>query len=128
MIMNEREKIIRDYIEGYNQFDVDKMVAHFDANITFENIQNGEVNMSLNGLTAFLRQAEQAKSYFEKRNQNIISIRHAGDETEIDIEYIAVLAKDFPNGLKRGQRLQVVGKSVFRFSADNKVIKLTDIS
>ena len=126
--MNEREKIIRDYIEGYNQFDVDKMVAHFDANITFENIQNGEVNMSLNGLTAFLRQAEQAKSYFEKRNQNIISIRHAGDETEIDIEYIAVLAKDFPNGLKRGQRLQVVGKSVFRFSADNKVIKLTDIS
>ena len=128
MIMNEREKIIRDYIEGYNQFDVDKMVANFDANITFENIQNGEVNMSLNGLTAFLRQAEQAKSYFEKRNQNIISIRHAGDETEIDIEYIAVLAKDFPNGLKRGQRLQVVGKSVFRFSADNKVIKLTDIS
>ena len=126
--MNEREKIIRDYIEGYNQFDVDKMVANFDANITFENIQNGEVNMSLNGLTAFLRQAEQAKSYFEKRNQNIISIRHAGDETEIDIEYIAVLAKDFPNGLKRGQRLQVVGKSVFRFSADNKVIKLTDIS
>ena len=128
MTMNEREKIIRDYIEGYNQFDVDKMVANFDANITFENIQNGEVNMSLNGLTAFLRQAEQAKSYFEKRNQNIISIRHAGDETEIDIEYIAVLAKDFPNGLKRGQRLQVVGKSVFRFSADNKVIKLTDIS
>ena len=128
MIMNEREKIIRDYIEGYNQFDVDKMVANFDANITFENIQNGEVNMSLNGLTPFLRQAEQAKSYFEKRNQNIISIRHAGDETEIDIEYIAVLAKDFPNGLKRGQRLQVVGKSVFRFSADNKVIKLTDIS
>ncbi len=125
--MNKREKIIQNYIDSYNQFDIDKMVADLDDNIVFENVQNGETNMFLTGLNAFKNQAEQAKTYFSKRLQTIKSITHSEHETEIEIIYHAVLAMDFPNGLKKGKEINLEGKSVFRFE-NNKIIKLTDIS
>ena len=126
--MNEqREIIIRNYIEGYNEFDIEKMTRDFKNEIVFENIQNEEVNMTLNGIANFIQQAEQAKSYFETREQKIITFQHELNETEIEIEYLAVLAMDFPNGLKKGQKLELKGKSIFKFQ-DNKIIHLTDKS
>ena len=125
--MTDREKIIKNYIDGYNQFDIDKMVADFDDNIVFENIQNGETNMSLNGLTEFRNQAEQAKTYFTERTQSIKSLNHFDNHTEIEIRYRAILAMDFPNGLKKGQELSLLGKSIFEFQK-KKIIRLTDIS
>lgn len=44
--MVARERIIRNYIQGYNQFDIDKMFADFDDKIVFENTQNGTTNMT----------------------------------------------------------------------------------
>ncbi|MBK8611846.1 MAG: nuclear transport factor 2 family protein [Chitinophagaceae bacterium] len=125
--MYEREKIITNYVEGYNQFDIEKMVTDLDENMMFKNIQNGETNMTLTGLTEFRLQAEHAKSYFTTRKQTIKTFNHLGNETEIEIDYYAVLGIDFPNGLKRGQELNLKGKSVFKFSG-HKIIELTDIS
>lgn len=126
--MNEEQvKLIQNYIDGYNEFDIEKMTCNFDDNVIFKNIQNGEVNMTLNGLNAFKQQAEQAKFYFENRQQQITSIKHDNDKTEIEIDYSATLASDFPNGLKKGERLELKGKSVFVFK-DSKIIQLTDIS
>ena len=125
--MNDREKIVKNYIDGYNQFNCDKMLMDFDENVVFVNIQEGEVGMSLTGLKALRQQAEQAKNYFTARTQTIKSFKHLGDETEIEIDYYAILAMDFPNGLKKGDELKLKGKSIFRF-LNNKIIKLTDIS
>ena len=125
--MKNRETIIKNYIEGYNQFNIDKMVNAFDDNIIFENIQNDKTNMSLNGIVEFRLQAEQAIAYFSKREQKIKSFNHTEKTTEIEIDYEAVLGMDFPNGLKKGQQLNLIGKSVFEFEG-NKIIKLTDIS
>ena len=124
--MVDREKIIKNYIESYNQFDIDKMFADFDDKIVFENIQNGETNISLSGLTA-KEQAEQAKTYFTERTQSIKSFNHFDNRCEIEISYRAILAMDFPNGLKKGQELNLFGKSIFEFESD-KIIRLTDIS
>lgn len=125
--MTHKEKIINNYIEGYNQFDTDKMVLDFDDNIVFENISNGEVNMTLSGINAFKDQAKQAKAYFTARTQTIASFEHKSDEVEVEIDYYAILAMDFPNGLKKGDELKLKGKSIFKF-LDDKIIKLTDIS
>ena len=125
--MNDREKIVKNYIDGYNQFDCDKMFIDFDENVVFENIQEGELTMSLIGLMALRQQAEQAKNYFTARAQTIKSFKHLGDETEIEIDYHAILGMDFPNGLKKGDELKLKGKSIFKF-LNSKVIKLTDIS
>jgi hypothetical protein len=125
-MMTDREKIIRNYINGYNEFDIDKMVKDLDEAVIFENISNGVINMSLNGLEKFRAQAEEAKNYFSSRVQTIKSYTHHNDDTEIEVDYHAVLAMDLPNGLKKGDALQLHGKSIFRF-LDGKIIKLTDI-
>lgn len=125
--MRNRESAVKNYIEGYNQFDIDKMVADFDQNIVFKNIQNGETNMVLTGLSEFRQQAEQAKAYFAKRTQTIKSFFHYERTTEVEIDYNAVLEMDFPNGLKRGQELNLTGRSIFEFNGD-KIIQLADIS
>ena len=125
--MKEREQIIINYLDGYNKFDIGKMVKDFDENIVFENISNGNTNMLLKGLTAFKEQGEQTKNYFSERMQTILSYEHLNDQTVIEINYYAILANDFPNGLKKGNELKANGKSIFKFSG-NKIIKLTDIS
>ena len=125
--MENREKTIKNYVEGYNQFDIEKMTTDLDETIVFENIQNGETNMSLNGLTAFKQQAEQAKAYFSERTQTIKTFNHSESSTEIEIDYKAVLNMDFPNGLKKGQTIHLEGKSIFTFS-NEKIIKIVDIS
>lgn len=125
--MIDREKIIENYIAGYNQFDIDRMMADFDDKIVFENIQNGEVNMTLSGLNEFRNQAEEAKKYFSEREQTITLFSHSENQSEIAIDYRAVLAMDFPNGMQKGQELNLKGKSVFEF-LDDKIVRLADIS
>jgi hypothetical protein len=125
--MINREAIIQNYITGYNQFDIERMVVDFDENIVFENISNDESNMLLTGLQAFREQAEQAKQYFSERTQTVKSFKHHNDKTEIELDYKATLAMDLPNGLKKGEELHLQGKSLFAFSG-NKIVGLTDIS
>jgi len=125
--MIERERIIKNYVEGYNQFDIEKMTTDFINDIVFENIQNGEVNMTLTGIGEFREQAEKAKAYFSIRLQTITAFHHFESKTEIEIDYYAVLAMDFPNGMKTGDELNLKGKSIFEFS-DDKILKLSDIS
>ena len=119
--------MIRDYVDGYNSFDVEKMIANLDSNVKFENISNGLTNISLDGLDSFKAQADQVKKLFSLRKQTIKSFSHKDDETEIEIDYYAVLATDIPSGQKKGDELNLEGKSIFQFSGD-KIIALTDIS
>jgi hypothetical protein len=47
--------------------------------------------------------------------------------SEIEIEYYAVLAMDFSNGMKKGNEIRLNGKSIFVFK-NNKIIRITDFS
>lgn len=125
--MQEREQMIQAYIEAYNRFDVEGMLVHLDENIQFENISNGEVTLSLTGKEAIRQQAEQSKGYFSERCQTITSFKHENNLCEIEVDYEAVLDIDLPMGLKKGDRIQLDGRSVFQFEND-KIIALTDIS
>ena len=125
--MITREKIIKNYIDAYNNFNIEKMLVDLDENIKFKNISNGITNMALNDLFSFKAQAKQSKNLFTKRTQTIKSWKHDDKITEIEVDYEAVLAIDLPNGLKKGENLDMQGKSIFKFLG-NKIIELTDIS
>jgi ketosteroid isomerase-like protein len=125
--MENRILIIQNYLDGYNRFDIDQMLADCDEHIVFENVTGGEVNMSLTGLPAFRSQAEQAKAYFSTRNQKATHFKHESDSTEVEIEYAAVAAMDFPNGLRKGDEVRLQGKSIFQFS-NGKIVRITDLS
>lgn len=62
------QKIIENYIDAYNIFDIDRMLSNMHDDIKFENISNGGINLTTNGIEAFKSQAEQAKQLFKERN------------------------------------------------------------
>ncbi len=124
---SKRETIIKNYVAGYNSYNVDQMITDLDPGIFFENYENGELNLSITGLHAFKNLAEQTKMYFLDRNQTIESFKHYDDVVEIKIHYVATLGRDFENGLRKGQRLQLKGKTRFEFR-NNTIIRITDIS
>jgi len=127
-VLNKRTDKIFKYLEAYNEMNVESMITDFTDEITFINIMNGEKSMELQGILKFKRQAIVALSYFSEREQSIESMTHTHNSTEIVINYRAIAAIDFPNGLKKGEVINLKGKSVFEFSADGKIIRLTDIS
>ncbi|WP_192346251.1 nuclear transport factor 2 family protein [Algoriphagus sp. Y33] len=124
---DQQKKKIQDYISSYNAFDVNGMIKDLGENIVFENISNGKVNMRTEGLEAFKGQAETAKQYFRKRKQTVQNWQFNNSIVLVDIAYEATLDKDLPNGLKRGDTLELNGKSSFEFSG-NAIIRITDES
>lgn len=123
-----REEIIQEYVNAYNNKDVDKMIENLADDVLFENISNHEVTLSIRGKDAFREQAIAALSYFSARKQTILRTQHKGNTVEIYIDYEAIAAIDFPNGIKKGDEVKIMGRSIFEFARSGKIIKLTDIS
>ncbi|WP_448138045.1 nuclear transport factor 2 family protein [Sphingobacterium siyangense] len=127
-VLNERTEKIFKYVEAYNQMDTENMIADFSDDIIFQNVMNGEKTMELRGIEEFKNQAIDALSFFSERIQAIETITHTQNSIEIVINYKAIAAMDFPNGLKKGDEIKLKGKSIFEFSAEGKISRLTDIS
>ncbi|MCC3154500.1 nuclear transport factor 2 family protein [Hymenobacter sp. BT770] len=127
METTEPKQLIAVYIEAYNRFDVEGMLAPLHEAVVFRNIANGEVNLTTTGKEAFRQQAEQATQYFSQREQSITDWQVDGSRVKVAIDYTGVAAIAFPNGLQPGDTLRLQGKSVFGFQ-DGKIISIEDIS
>jgi len=125
--MKAPKTLIKQYVNSYNQFDVDGMIENLHEDIIFENISNGEVSHRTEGREAFQAQAQAALSYFSTRKQTITNWQINGGQVEIEIQYEATLAMDFPNGMKVGDQLNLTGKSTFDLQ-EGKIVKITDES
>lgn len=122
-----KRQIIENYIAAYNNFDVENMLKDMDENIVFRNISGGEINLETNGIDELRLQAEQAKALFTEREQKITRLEFGENKIEVEIAYRATLAADLPNGMKKGDKIELNGKSSFRFAGD-KIIEIEDIS
>lgn len=120
--------IIIHYVNAYNAFKPKSMCVDMAEDIVFENVDDGNTTMSLKGKDGFLEQAMSVLNLFVNRKQTITSILHRNNISEITINYEAKLAKDLPNGLKKGHELRLKGKSIFEFSDDGNIVKLVDVS
>ena len=114
-------------MNSYNDFDIIGMTNDLHQNVIFENSSSGKVDLRTEGLEEFKSQAEKAKEYFDQRMQTIESWKFDGDTVEVSIDYKAILAIDLPNGLKKGDTLQLKGKSEFVFE-NGKISRITDKS
>lgn len=124
---NEMKEAIDSYIKAYNSFDIDGMLLHMHNDISFQNISNGQVSLSTEGISELRKTAEQASNIFKSRCQTVTDYQFSGDKATITIEYIGEFAIDIPNGPKAGDKIELKGKSEFIFK-DSEIIKLTDIS
>lgn len=127
MDTSTKEHLIHSYLHYYNTKNVTGMLDKLHDQIRFENYSDGKLTHQLTGKAAFRSQAEEALTYFSERMQIAEEIIHHQNETEIWISYSATAAMDFPNGLKKGQKLQLQGRSVFRF-LDEKICEIRDYS
>ena len=124
---NQSKTLIERYIQAYNAFDVEGMLSGLHHEVIFENQSNGETTLSTKGIEQFKTQAEAALQYFTERQQQIESWEFNDQSILVNIDYKAVLAIDFPNGMKAGDALEIKGSSEFRFS-DGKIIRIIDRS
>ncbi len=118
---------IEAYIKAYNEFDIEGMLATLHPAIEFKNTSNGEVTLTTKGLEAFNKHSQQATQFFKERKQTVTGISFADNQAEVSIDYHGILAIDLPNGIKAGDKLELKGKSIFRFD-NNLIIYLEDIS
>ncbi|MGY3089104.1 ketosteroid isomerase-like protein [Hymenobacter sp. UYAg731] len=121
------KQLIEAYIEAYNRFDVAGMLAPLRDDVVFRNVANGEITLILTGKDAFRQQAEQATQYFSAREQRVTDWQVNGKLVEVAVDYRAVAAIEFPNGLKPGDSLHLQGKTVFQVE-DGQIISIEDIS
>ncbi|GAB3851926.1 hypothetical protein GCM10028822_19090 [Hymenobacter terrigena] len=121
------KQLVETYIEAYNRFDVAGMLAPLHEEVVFRNVSNGEVNLTTTGKAAFRQQAEQATQYFSEREQRVTDWQVNAQRVEVAIDYLAVAAIEFPNGLKPGDALHLQGKSVFEIE-NGQIISIEDIS
>jgi hypothetical protein len=119
--------IVDHYIEAYNRMDVDGMLERVHPLVEFKNISAGVVNASTSGVDELKTVAQQSLSLFSERRQVIEAFDVQGSRAVATIAFRAVVAKDLPNGLKKGEVLNLSGRSEFEFK-DGAIFKLMDIS
>ncbi|NUO01451.1 MAG: nuclear transport factor 2 family protein [Saprospiraceae bacterium] len=124
----QQQAAVKSYILAYNAFDLEGMLVHLHDEVVFRNISNGEVNLETRGKIAFAEQARLAAGYFTERKQTIADIQFPESQViEVAIDYQAVLAIDFPNGMKQGDKIAIKGRSCFRFEND-QIVEIEDVS
>lgn len=121
------EEIILAYIDAYNNKDVPAMLALLDEQIIFENVSNTSGVMQLNSRQEFEQLALQSANYFSERKQIVRFLVQGAEAAAVEIDYVATLAQDLPNGLKAGQQLQLRGVSIFEVK-HGKISRISDYS
>ncbi len=125
--MNKQEELIGLYIKGYNAFNMKKMLAPLHSKIVFENYTEDELTMKLEGLKAFKKRAQKGFEVYSKRKQEILSIDHEEGRSVALVNYSTTFKVDIGENMKKGQTVNISGKSIFSFQ-DDRIIKIEDYS
>lgn len=123
----DKKKLIDRYLDAYNAFDIDGMLAVLSPTITFENYSGGQLTAAANGAEEFKRLAERARTIFDEREQRIVGLVHVDDCLVADIAYRGRLCLDVPDGPAAGSVLELNGRSEFTFDGD-RISRIVDRS
>lgn len=127
MSPTEIRSLVDRYIDAYNRKDIEAMLAAVHPQVEFKNVSAGVVNASTKGVEELRSLAQQSLSLFSERRQTIESFEVQGSVAIATIAFHAVVAADLPNGLKKGQVINLSGRSEFELE-EGVIFKITDIS
>jgi ketosteroid isomerase-like protein len=122
-----QKAVIDGYIAAYNAFDVEGMLALIHPRVVFKNITGNEITAKAHGINELRTMADRSKSLFSSSCQQISSFSSVGDTATVAINYEGVLATNLPNGMKSGETLKLIGRSIFQFR-EGKLYRITDYS
>jgi hypothetical protein len=69
------QKLIDQYLEGYNSFDIDGMLSALHPDVEFINFSGDETTVRASGIKEFRKLAEQTLKLFSSRKQSIAAIK-----------------------------------------------------
>jgi len=121
------KRIVNQYIDSYNKFDIDGMTRNLHRDMVFKNIAGDEETIRLDGKHAFKSQIEQAFNLFEKREMIILEQKIGDDVVENKVDFKGVLAVDVPDGPKKHDLIKIQYKTVFKFK-NGRIISIEDIN
>ena len=127
MDTDAKRALIMRYLDAYNGFDVEAMMATVHDDVVFQNISAGEVTAQADGAASLRQMAEQAKAIFASRCQRLLAFSDTDEGATIEVAFEGVLACDLPNGMRAGQEIRLEGRSEFAFK-DQRLISIVDIS
>jgi ketosteroid isomerase-like protein len=119
------KKLIEDYINHYNSKNIDCMLELFSDDAQFESVSNTDGIINTYGKRQLRELAETSIEYFEQRRQTVLSWVIGDSHVAIEIDYWCKLAKDFPDGKKAGEEMQLRGASFFTVEA-GRISRLVD--
>lgn len=121
------KKVVENYIQFYNTFQIDEMADLFADDCLFQNVSNSARSIECKGKEDFLKLATQSALLFKERKQSITNWIVSPNKIAVEIDYVGTLAHDMPNGLKKGESLQLKGVSIYEFE-NGKIKRLVDFS
>ncbi|QDL28622.1 nuclear transport factor 2 family protein [Stenotrophomonas maltophilia] len=122
-----RRQVIEHYLQAYNCFDIDAMLAVLAHNVRFENHSDGQLTMVTEGIDAFGELARQSARLFREREQRLLALVFDGDRATATIGWRGVFAQDVPDGPRAGTELELQGQSEFVF-AGGRIERIIDRS
>jgi hypothetical protein len=75
MIHAEKVALIQRYLDAYQAFSLDQMLACLHEQVRFQYIANGSVQVSTEGKDAFRQLAEGSAGMFSARQQTVLQVR-----------------------------------------------------
>ncbi len=122
-----RRQVIEHYLQAYNRFDIDAMLAVLAHNVRFENHSGGQLTMVTEGIDAFGELARHSALLFREREQRLLVLEFDGDQAMATIGWRGVFAQDVPDGPRAGTELELQGQSEFVF-AGGRIERIIDRS
>ena len=119
--------LIEHYLQAYNRFDIDAMLAVLAHNVRFENHSGGQLTMVTEGIDAFGELARQSAPLFREREQRLLELTFKDDVALASIGWRGVFAQDVPDGPRAGSELALQGRSEFVFE-DGRIVRIIDRS
>jgi len=119
--------LIERYLDAYNAFDVQGMLALLHPDVTFENVAGGEVTAAARGREEFRALAEHAATLFTSRRQTIRQYVETANGAVVDIDYEGVPATELGPELGAGTTLRLAGRSTFEIRV-GCIVRLVDES
>ena len=118
-------EIIQNYIEAYNDRDIERMLTFVTEDVVFENISNTGQSMRFEGRQAMAEVVRLSGNAFSYRRQKLIKLILDGNLASAEVKFEAKAAVDLPTGAKAGDMIKLRGASFFEFR-DGLLCRIAD--
>lgn len=125
MIDPVRRALVETYIDAYNRFDIDGMLATLSDDVRFEHHAGGQLSVATDGKAAFEKLARVGAAMFAARTQTVKGMEARGETLVVTIDFHGEVAEDIPEGPGAGTVIDMAGTSEFGF-ADGKICRVVD--